>query len=361
MLLNLSITYLPLPPSTEIETRRTLSAAIGANRELARLSGYCSLLPDDSILLSSIILKEAGASSEIENIVTTQDELYRALVVSEGRIDQPTKEVLNYRSALSFGYDALRKKGFLSLNLILAIQERLEMNNAGIRKIPGTNLANETTGEILYTPPDDPEVLKSLLTNLEDFMNRKSDVDPLIRMAVAHYQFESIHPFYDGNGRTGRILNVLFLVMNGLIDSPVLYLSSFINRHKTDYYRLLQDVRDSGNWEGWILFMLKAVEETSKETLNIISAIVELLEKTVEEARKKLPTTSYSRELIESIFIQPYTKINFLVKSGIGERRTASKYLKQLKEIGILESRKLGKEILYINTGLYNLLKNDRN
>jgi Fic family protein len=349
----------PLPPAAEIETKRTLSAAIGANRELARLSGYCSLLPDDSILLSSIILKEASASSEIENIITTQDDLYRALAGSAGQIDQPTKEVLNYRSALYVGYKALQEKGFLSLNTILAIQEELEKNDAGIRRTPGTNLANEATGEVIYTPPDNPEVLQSLLTNLEVFINRESGIDPLIRMAAAHYQFESIHPFYDGNGRTGRILNVLFLVLNGLIESPVLYLSSYINRNKRDYYRLLQDVRDSGSWEDWILFMLRAVEETSKETLGIISAIVRLMEETTRTAKEKLPSTSYSRELIEAIFIQPYTKIEFLVNAGIAERRTASKYLKQLQEIGILESHKLGKEILYINISLYRLLKND--
>jgi Fic family protein len=350
----------PLPPKAEVETKETLSAAIGANRELARLSGYCSLLPDDSILLSSIVLKEASASSAIENIITTQDELYRALAGSTGQVDQQTKEVLNYRSALYIGYGALRKKGILSLNTILAIQQELEKNNAGIRKTPGTSLVNDTTGEVIYTPPDNPDAIQSLLSNLESFINQNSDIDPLIRMALAHYQFESIHPFYDGNGRTGRIINVLFLVLNNLIESPVLYLSSYINRNKAIYYRLIQNVRDIGDWQGWILFMLKAVEETSRETFMIISAIVELLEKTAAIAREKLPTTSYSRELIEAVFIQPYTKIDFLVKAGIGERRTASKYLKQLQEIGILESHKLGKEMLYINTGLYELLKTDQ-
>jgi len=242
----------PLPPKAEVETKETLSAAIGANRELARLSGYCSLLPNDSILLSSIVLKEASASSEIENIITTQDELYRALAGSTGQVDQQTKEVLNYRSALYVGYGALRKKGILFLNTILAIQQELEKNNAGIRKTSGTSLVNNTTDEVIYTPPDNPDAIQSLLSNLESFINQDSDIDPLIRMALAHYQFESIHPFYDGNGRTGRIINVLFLVLKNLIESPVLYLSSYINRNKAIYYRLFQDVRDSGDWQGWI-------------------------------------------------------------------------------------------------------------
>ena len=348
-----------LPPKVEIETRKTLAAAIGANRELARLSGFCSLLPDESILLSSIILKEASASSEIENIITTQDELYQALASGRRVIDEPTKEVLNYRSALYVGFSALKEKGVLSLNTILQIQQELERNNAGIRKTPGTNLVNEKSGQVIYTPPDNPDTLSGLLTNLEKYLNTDTDADPLIQMAVSHYQFESIHPFYDGNGRTGRIINVLFLVLRGLLDSPVLYLSSFINRHKAQYYHLLQDVRESGNWEGWILFILKAVEETSKETLEIIQSIVSLMEETTKTAKEGLPSTSYSRELIDIIFIQPYTKIEFVVRAGIAERRTASKYLKQLADLGILESRKIGKENLFVNKGLYQLLKGE--
>jgi Fic family protein len=348
-----------LPPKAEIETRKTLTAAIGANRELARLSGYCSLLPDESILLSSIILKEASASSEIENIITTQDELYQALASGNRVLDQPTKEVLNYRSALYTGFNALKGKGVLSLNMILEIQQELERNDAGIRRTPGTNLVNDKTGEVIYTPPDNPEVLKKLLSNLETYMNTNSGSDPLIQMAVSHYQFESIHPFYDGNGRTGRIINVLFLVLHGLLDSPVLYLSSFINQQKGQYYHLLQEVRNSGDWEGWILFMLKAVEETSKETLGLIRSIVALIEDTTQRAKECLPSTTYSRELIDVIFIQPYTKIEFLVRAGIAERRTASKYLRQLEDLGILDSMKIGKENLFVNKGLYQLLKGE--
>ena len=348
-----------LPPKSEIETKETLSAAIGANRELARLSGFCSLLPDESILLSAIVLKEASASSEIENIITTHDELYRGLVTSSQMIDQSTKEVLNYRSALYKGYNALQNKGLLTINTITEIQQELEMNTAGIRRTPGTSLVNDMTGDTIYTPPDNPGVIISLLSNLEAYINIETDTDPLIQMAVAHYQFESIHPFYDGNGRTGRIINVLFLVLKGLLESPVLYLSSYINRNKSKYYHLLQNLRMTSSWEEWILFMLKAVEVTSRETLSIIRSIVELMNTTTEQAREGLPNTSYSKELIELLFVQPYTKIEYIVAAGIAERRTASKYLKQLAELGILESYKVGKEILYINKGLFELLRNE--
>lgn len=348
-----------LPPKSEIETKETLSAAISANRELAKLSGFCSLLPDESILLSAIVLKEASASSEIENIITTHDELYRGLVTSGQFIDQSTIEVLNYRSALYKGYKALRDRELLTINTIKSIQQELEMNTAGIRRTPGTSLVNDLTGETIYTPPDNPEVIDSLLSNLEAYINLETDIDPLIQMAVVHYQFESIHPFYDGNGRTGRIINVLFLVLKGLLESPVLYLSSYINRNKSRYYHLLQNLRMTNTWVEWILFMLKAVEETSRETLLIIRSIVDLMEKTTELAREGLPGTSYSKELIEQIFVQPYTKIEHLVAAGIAERRTASKYLKQLSELGILESFKAGKEILYVNKELFELLRNE--
>lgn len=349
----------PMPPNVELETREVLNKAIRANIELARLNGYCSLLPNDSILLSSIVLKEARASSRIENIITTQDALYQALVSKYRVPDQPTKEVLNYRSALYVGFKSVEKTGFMTTNTIIAIQEELENNSAGIRKLSGTSLVNETTGEIIYTPPDNQNTINSLLKNLEMYINTNEGPDTLIKMAVIHYQFESIHPFYDGNGRTGRIINVIFLVLNKLLDSPVLYLSAYINRNRLEYYQLLQAVRTENAWEQWILFILKAVEETSIETLNLIKSIVSLLDQTVELARAKLPTTSYSKELIELLFIHPYTKIEYLVENGIGERRTASKYLKQLEEIGILQSYKAGKEIIYINTRLYELLKRE--
>jgi len=347
-----------LPPNTDFETKRILKMAIKANKELARLKGYCSLLPNDSILLSAIILKEATASSEIENIITTQDELYKALLSKDKKTDQQTKEVLNYRSAVWIGYNEIKKKGIIALSTILKIQEELEGNNAGIRKMPGTSLMNDSTGHVIYTPPDNEPKIYNLLTNLEEFINNDDEIDYVIKMAIIHYQFETIHPFYDGNGRTGRIINVLYLVLKGLLDSPILYLSSYIIKNKAQYYKLLQEVRTKNNWEEWIIYILKAVEETAKDTLRIIESIIDLMNETLKYSRINLPNTIYSKELIELIFMQPYTKISYLVEAGIGERRTASKYLKALEAIGVLKSFKMGKEIVFVNSKLFQLLRN---
>jgi Fic family protein len=297
-----------LPLDADIETKPVLRHAISANRELARLKGYCSLLPNETLLLNTIVLKEARASSEIENIVTTQDELYRALAADDRQMTPETKEVLNYRSG-------------------------------GIRSLPGTALRNDRTGEAVYTPPDDETVIRNLLDDLERYINEDDGVDPLIKMAVIHYQFESIHPFYDGNGRTGRILNVLYLIL-----------------HKPQYYALLQRVRTESAWVPWIEFMITAVEEISRLTMDLTQAIVSLMEQTTETARQTLPRTTYSKELIELLFVQPYVKIENLVSHGIAERRTASKYLKQLEQIGILDSYKAWKETIYINRRLMELL-----
>lgn len=346
-----------LPPNTEFESKKILKQAIKANRELAHLKGYCSLLPNDSILLSSIILKEATASSEIENIITTQDELYKALISKESKTDPQTKEVLNYRAAVWIGFNEIKEREILSINTILKIQAELEGNNAGIRKVPGTSLMNDATGEIIYTPHSNEAIINKLLANLEQFINIEDETDSLIKMAIIHYQFESIHPFYDGNGRTGRIINVLYLVLNGLLDSPILYLSSYIIKNKSQYYKLLQEVRTKNNWEEWILYILKAVELTAKDTLSIIESIILLMNKSMNICREKLPKTIYSKELVELVFMQPYTKISYLVDAGIGERRTASKYLKALEDIGLLESFKLKKEIIYVNKDLFELLK----
>lgn len=347
-----------LPPRQNLETSRVLKAAIAANRELAQLKGFCSLLPNESILLNSIILQEARASSEIENIITTHDDLYRALVVDYQSIEPTTKEVLNYRSAIWKGFELFKKSEALTTNLIVAIQEELEGNNAGIRTLPGTALVNDATGETIFTPPDNETTIRRLLANLEEYLNTEiHPVDPLIRMAIAHYQFESIHPFYDGNGRTGRILNVLYLVKEGLLDSPILYLSRNIIRDKGMYYRLLQEIRTRDAWEEWVVYVLGLVEGTAKDTLETIRQIVELMDKTIEYTRQKLPKTSYSKELIEAVFAQPYTKIEHLVQRGIAERRTASKYLQQLEELQILTSTKEWKQKIYINRQLVDLLK----
>ena len=346
-----------LPPNTDLETKTVLRKAISANRELARLKGYCSLLPNEAILLDTIILKEARASSEIENIITTQDELYRALAVDDRQITPETKEVLNYRSAVWRGYRLLRETGLLTTRAIIVIQEELEGNTAGVRRLPGTVLRNDRTGEAVYTPPDEEATLLNLLRNLERYINEEDGVDPLIRMAVIHYQFESIHPFYDGNGRTGRILNVLYLIRCGLLDTPILYLSRYITRHKPQYYQLLQKVRTESAWVPWIEFMITAVEETARLTMELTQAIVALMEQVTERARKSLPRTTYSKELIELLFAQPYVRIESLVSRGIAERRTASKYLKQLEQIGTLHSYQAWKETIYINHALMDLLK----
>lgn len=346
-----------LPPIIDLETPNILKSAIRANRELATLNGYCSLLPNNAILLNTIILKEARASSEIENIITTQDELYRALVVENQTIEPATKEVLNYRSALWTGTNLLKEKDLLTTNIIEAVQRELEQNDAGVRRLPGTALVNDLTGETVYTPPDNEATIRDLLSNLEVYLNTdNSPIDPLIKMAVAHYQFEAIHPFYDGNGRTGRIMNVLYLIKAGLLDSPILYLSRHIIKNKARYYQLIQAVHSHNQWEEWIMFMLETVETTARATLETIKEIMALLHATIERCRVELPKTTYSKELIELLFTQPYTKIEHVVASGIAERRTASKYLQQLEAIGVLKSLKMWKHTIYINHHLMDVL-----
>lgn len=347
-----------LPPSYNLESPAALKTAIRANRALATLNGYCSLLPNSTILLNTIILSEARASSEIENIVTTHDELYRAMAAESQDIEPAAKEVLNYNSALWRGVNLLREKGFITTNIIEAVQRELEQNDAGVRRLPGTALVNELTGEIVYTPPDNERVIRDLLYNLERFLNTdEHPVDPLIKMAVAHYQFEAIHPFYDGNGRTGRILNVLYLMQSGLLDSPILYLSRHIIRGKSRYYSMIQRIHSGEGWEEWIEFMLEAVERTARTTLETIKEIMALLKRTIEQCRGGLPKTTYSKDLIELLFIQPYTKIEHLVDSGIAERRTASKYLRQLELIGVLTPVRIGKYTVYINHRLMDILR----
>lgn len=347
----------PLPPKIELETIAILKQLIKSNKALAELRGYSFLLPNKEILLNSIILQEAKDSSEIENIVTTHDTLYKALIGNEKNIDSATKEVLNYRSALWKGVELLKRRNVITTNIIIEIQEELEKNDAGIRKLPGTALRNDKTGEIVYTPPEGEETIRKLLKNLEEYMNDNTDgIDPLIKMAVIHYQFESIHPFYDGNGRTGRILNVLYLILQDLIDSPIIYLSNYIINNKRDYYRLLQEVKSINNWEEWVLFILKAVEITSKKTLDIIKKVKAIIDETVEKTRNDIPKI-YSKELIDLLFHQPYVKISILENNLFVERHTAAKYLKELERIGILRSQKVGNEVIYINDRLYDALK----
>ena len=345
-----------LPPDVQIETPAVLKAAISANRTLAELKGKAETIPNQSILINSIILQEAKASSEIENVITTNDRLYEAFAAEDRNYDPQTKEVLRYREALWEGFNALKDRP-LSTNLFIKLVQTIKQNEAGIRDTPGTVIANPNTNNIIYWPPEGEERIRKLLSNLEDYIHDEdNELDPLIQMGVIHYQFEAIHPFDDGNGRTGRILNILFLVMKGLLNLPILYLSEYIIHRKGDYYRLLREVTEQKAWEPWLLFMLDAVQVTAKESMQRIDDIRELMDKTLEKAKQELPSRVYSKELIELFFEQPYCKIKFLVDQGIAKRQTAGDYLSELEKAGILKSKKVGREQLYLNTELYELL-----
>ncbi|TZF85743.1 Fic family protein (plasmid) [Pedobacter sp. BS3] len=347
-----------LPPKQSlIETIAILKQESRSAVALAELKGLARTLPNPHILVNAVVLKEAQASSGIENIVTTQDKLYQALYAKSAKPDVATKEVLRYREALLMGTDLIKEKGFLNVNGIVAIQKELEENNAGFRKLPGTALINNLTNEVIYTPPDNFETISELMKNLEEYLNDDSDnVSPLIKLAIQHYQFESIHPFYDGNGRTGRIINVLYLILKGLLNEPVLYLSSFIIQNKGDYYRLLQEVRTKNNWEDWILYILKGIEHTAIETIKQINQINTLFSQTQQMVQKHYPRI-YSKDLIEQLFIHPYCKIEFLVNALNLNRKTASTYLKNLEELGILKAEIKGKETIFLHVPLYDLLK----
>jgi Fic family protein len=348
---------LPLPDSVELESRAVLRQAAQAHRRLAELKGAATTIPNEGILIDTLGLQEAKDSSSIENIVTTQDELFRADAALD-KFDSPAaKEVHDYAAALRVGFERTRKQGFLRLEDILAVQEMLIKNRAGLRKVPGTVLKNEQTGETVYEPPQDAKEIVSLMDNFVAYLNRneENDPDPLIRMAILHYQFESIHPFYDGNGRAGRILNLLYLVLHGLLDFPVLYLSRYILRNKREYYQGLQSVREQGAWEAWLLYILKAVEETSRETLERVIGIRKLMLDT----RRKLRTDYkkiYSQDLLNNLFRHPYTKIEFIERDLEVSRPTATKYLDELAKGGIIRKMKLGRANFYVNDPLFELL-----
>lgn len=345
-----------LPPQIDVESKKVLKAALLAGRALAELKGLGDILPNQSILINSLVLQEAKASSEIENIITTHDALFRAFSSQLKKIDPATKEVLRYREALWKGYKSLGEKPLLNTNLFIKIVQTIKKNTAGIRATPGTTLTNESTGEIIYTPPSDKSIIKDKLKNLEDFIHIENNIDPLIKLAIIHYQFESIHPFPDGNGRAGRIINILFLIQQGLLDSPILYLSKYITDNKNDYYRFLRRVTSHNDWESWILFILDGVRNTANYTVNRITEIRNLIEETNAIAKSKLPSFMYSKELIELLFKQPYVKGQFIVNAKIAKRQTAAEYLKELEKIGILSIHKLGKENLYLNDKLFNIL-----
>jgi Fic family protein len=351
---------LPLLPPPNIETTRVLRLCISASRALAELKGAGNLIPNQSILINSIPLQEARLSSEIENIVTTQDALFRAAVESPSRLDPATREVLRYRSALRQGYDTLASHP-IDIDLLLELCSVLSDSPACLRDQEPVIIEDQAQNAIIYTPPRGRDSIVSLLRNLVDFLRQPGGLDPLLKMAIAHYQFEAIHPFVDGNGRTGRILNLLFLLQSGLLEIPVLYLSRYIIQHKPEYYHLLRRVTEEGNWEAWLLFMLAAVEQTARETTGRIQAIRSLLESTTFRCRLLLPKHVYSKELVELIFVQPYVKVKNLVEAGIAERKTAAHYLQELERLGILVSEKRGRETIYSHPALLEVLSHDTN
>lgn len=334
-----------------------LRLAARAHRALAELKGAAATIPNESILIDTLGLQEAQDSSAIENIITTEDDLFQGDAVSGSFPSAAAKEVHHYAAALKIGLTRVREQKFLRLADVLEIQAALEQNRAGLRKLPGTVLKNQQTGDVVYEPPQHPVEISQLMANfLEHFHHDEpNDADPLVRMAVLHYQFESIHPFYDGNGRTGRILNLLHLVLHGLLDVPVLYFSRYIVRHKADYYLGLQAVREKEAWEAWVLYMLQAVEETSRETLTKVRGIRDLMQVTKQRLRSELPKL-YSQDLLNNLFRHPYTKIEF-IERGLGvSRPTATKYLGALEKSGLVRKTRLGRTSFYVNEPLFKLL-----
>jgi Fic family protein len=360
-MIDYNIPTLPLP--FELENKEVLKQAMRANRSLAELKGLVHSIPNESILINTLTLQEAKDSSEVENIVTTQDDLYRFDLKVEKLENSPaSKEVFKYREAIQVGFEEIKKHSLLTNNLIQKIQATLVGNTAGFRKVPGTELRNNKQ-EIIYRPPQDWLDVERHMTNLERFLNTPNltDIDPLVRLAIIHHQFESIHPFYDGNGRTGRIICVLFLVANDLLDLPILYLSRYITKNKQEYYRLLQNVRDSGgaivDWQAWILYMLKGIEETSNHTILIVSGIKELMYEYKKVLRFEFGKT-YKHDLLNHLFYHPYTKIEHMSEAMHVKRITASKYLNRIVKLGLLTPEKIGRNKYYINTKLVNLLVN---
>ena len=354
------IPLLPLP--YDLETKAVLRQANKANRKLAELKGVAQTIPNERILISSLTLQEAKDSSAVENIVTTQDDLYRAgLDAGFTLIGAATKEVLFYREAINEGFKLVRNKNILTLNDIKRIQEVLEQNSAGFRTTPGTQLKRSSDGVVIYTPPQDGQRIVELMSNLEQFINDDElcSIDPLVKMAIIHHQFESIHPFYDGNGRTGRIVNILYLVTSGLLDLPILYLSRYITHNKAEYYERIQAIRNatgdnSAQWEAWILYMLRGVEQTAEETIALVKSIGKLMTEYKNVIRPAFGG-KYSHELLNGLFYHPYTKIGHLESNMQVSRQTAAKYLDKLASLGLLQKERMGKENYYINTRLMEL------
>jgi len=349
-----------LPPKgTSIESTEILKKCINARVALAELKQAAELIPNAAVLVNALPLLEARASSEIENIVTTTDKLFEFVDMAEDKADAATKEALRYRTALFEGAKMVQRR-MLSTDMAIQICSTIKDVELDIRDDSGTRLSNRKTGEVIYTPPVGQKLLLKKLENWSDFMHKYTDVDPLVRMAIQHYQFEAIHPFTDGNGRTGRIINILFLVEQGLLDTPILYLSRHIIQNKGEYYRLLTDVTVNQSWGPWIMYMLAGVEETCIWTTDKIKAIRELMQHTSQFVQKQLPKI-YSWELVEALFKQPYCRINNLVSAGIAKRQTASVYLKNLCDIGVLKEFKSGRETLFVHPKYIELLTGEEN
>lgn len=346
---------LPLvPPAVDLETNAVLKKVISARASLAKLAGKEDQLPHEGILINSIVLQEARDSSEVENVFTTQDDLYQAGASGLAAGTPAAKEVHHYREALWSGYDSLSSRPVCTSTLVDIVRV-IKQTNINIRTNTDTKIANPR-GDVIYTPPAGEGLIRDMLANLESYIHTEDDTDPLVKLAVIHYQFEAIHPFPDGNGRTGRILNLLYLVHAGLLDVPLLYLSRYIIDNKREYYISLRKVTEDGDWQGWLLYMLDAIEVTAEDTIARIDAIQALMDECTEYVRDKAPGV-YSRELIEVIFREPYCKINWLIDSGIAKRQTASRYLSTLVDIGVLKSRQVGREKYFINTKLMMLLR----
>lgn len=346
-----------LPIQKEVETKAVLRKAALAHMALAELKGVISSIPNENILLETLTLREARESSAIENIISTFDEIYQSNLFSNQFASPAAKEVHQYARALIEGFQLVKENRLLTNNHILQIQRVVEQNNAGYRKLPGTKLLNDNTGEVVYTPPQDEETIISLMQNLETFINDDSmmDADPLVKMAIIHHQFESIHPFYDGNGRTGRIINILYLVQKGLLHLPVLYLSRYIIKHKNDYYRILQEVRLTNDWEEWLILMLDGVEKTANESIVLINNIRKLMQEYKHLIREKYPKM-YSQDLLNNLFKYPYTKIEFIQIDLQVSRNTAIRYLEELVKEKMLIKHKIGRENFYENYLLFKLL-----
>lgn len=343
-----------LPPETsKIESIKILKQENKAVAAISELKGIANIIPNPAILINAIVLQEAKDSSEIENIITTNDELYKAISTNIKKYNSATKEVMYYREALYEGFKKIKQRELISINDIIDIQKILVQNDAGIRKTPGTTLVNEKTNETIFTPPQGKDKINTLLSNFVKYLNNEND--SLTKLAILHYQFETIHPFYDGNGRTGRILNILFLILKDYLDIPILYLSSYIIKNKAKYYDLLSSVTKNDNWEEWILYILEGIEITSKETIQKIIKIKDLLDKTIEDVKTKAPKI-YSKELVEILFVHPYCKTQFIINEIGVERKAASRYLHQLKDMRLLDLYKIGKENIFINKELMTIL-----